>query len=211
MLQDKLRVFSGGASGRTEVMMDDREAVRAARSGDEEAFAHLVRRHSGGLHRAVARILRDDTEAWDVVQMAFVRAWQRLDRYDERWSFATWLYRIGTNLAIDLLRSRASREKAHKAGTEHRLRVVGEPPGASDLADHREVDRLLDRLVGALTPQQRSAFVLREVEGMDTAEVAEVLGCSATTVRNHIFQARKVLRRELAREYPEYLPKSHRG
>jgi len=211
MLQEKLRVLSGGVSGRTEVMMDDREAVRAARSGDEDAFAHMVRRHSGGLHRAVARILRDDTEAWDVVQMAFVKAWQRLDRYDERWSFATWLYRIGTNLAIDLLRSRTSREKAHKAGTEHRLRVVGESPSASDLADLREVDRLLDQLVDALTPQQRSAFVLREVEGMDTAEVAEVLGCSATTVRNHIFQARKILRRELAREFPEYLPKSHRG
>ncbi len=96
--------------------MDDREAVRAARAGDDDAFAALVRRYSGGLHRAVARILADDTEAWDVVQMAFVRAWQGLDRYDERWSFSTWLYRIGTNLAIDLLRSRTSREKAHRAG-----------------------------------------------------------------------------------------------
>ncbi len=211
MLEARLRVLSGGASGRTEVTMDDREAVRAARSGDEDAFAHLVRRHSGGLHRAVARILRDETEAWDVVQMTFVKAWQRLDRYDERWSFATWLYRIGTNLAIDILRARTSREKAHKAGTEHRLRVVGEPPSASDLADQREVDRLLDQLAGALTPQQRSAFILREVEGMDTSDVAEVLGCSATTVRNHVFQARKVLRQELARKYPEYLPESHRG
>ena len=70
---------------------------------------------------------------------------------------------------------------------------------------------LLGQLVGSLTPHQRSAFVLREVEGMDTAEVAEILGCSATTVRNHVFQARKILRQELARKYPEYLPKSHRG
>jgi RNA polymerase sigma-70 factor (ECF subfamily) len=191
--------------------MDDREAVRAARVGDEEAFAHLVRRHSGGLHRAVARILNDDSEAWDVVQMAFVRAWQRLDRYNEKWSFATWLYRIGTNLAIDLIRSRSSRERAHKAGTEHRLRVVGESQPASDLADHREVDRLLGQLVDSLTPQQRTAFVLREVEGMDTAEVAAVLGCTATTVRNHVFQARKVLKRELASRYPEYVPTSMRG
>jgi RNA polymerase sigma-70 factor (ECF subfamily) len=179
--------------------------------GDEEAFAHLVRRHSGGLHRAVARILNDDSEAWDVVQMAFVRAWQRLDRYNEKWSFATWLYRIGTNLAIDLIRSRSSRERAHKAGTEHRLRVVGESQPASDLADHREVDRLLGQLVDSLTPQQRTAFVLREVEGMDTAEVAAVLGCTATTVRNHVFQARKVLKRELASRYPEYVPRSMRG
>jgi RNA polymerase sigma-70 factor (ECF subfamily) len=211
MLQERLCVFSGGEQDRSEMTMDDREAVRAARSGDEDAFAHLVRRHSGGLHRSVARILRDDAEAWDVVQMAFVRAWERLDRYDEKWSFATWLYRIGTNLAIDLVRSRSSREKAHRAGTEHRLRLVGESPPASELADHGEVDRLLGQLVGSLTPHQRSAFVLREVEGMDTAEVAEILGCSATTVRNHVFQARKILRQELARKYPEYLPKSHRG
>jgi RNA polymerase sigma-70 factor (ECF subfamily) len=163
------------------------------------------------LHRAVARILADESEAWDVVQIAFVRAWQRLDRYDPRWSFATWLYRIGTNLAIDVLRSRSSRERTHREGFAHQLRVVGEASGAADLADHRELDWLLDQLVEALTPQQRSAFVLREIEGMDTAEVAQALGCSATTVRNHVFQARKTLRRELERRFPEYLPRAKRG
>jgi RNA polymerase sigma-70 factor (ECF subfamily) len=211
MAREKLCVVSGYATGGIEVTVNDREAVRAARDGDDDAFAALVRRYSGGLHRAIARILADETEAWDVVQMAFVRAWQRLDRYDDRWSFSTWLYRIGTNLAIDLLRSRTSRERAHRAGTEHRLRVVGEAPPASDLADHREVDRLFEQLVEFLTPQQRSAFVLRELEGLDTAEVAEALGCSTTTVRNHVFQARRVLREELARRYPEYLPRAERG
>jgi RNA polymerase sigma-70 factor (ECF subfamily) len=211
MTQGKLCVLPGRAVDRAEVTMDDREAVRAARAGSDDAFAALVRRYSGGLHRAVARILADDAEAWDVVQMAFVRAWQGLDRYDERWSFSTWLYRIGTNLAIDLLRSRTSREKAHRAGAEHRFRVVGESPPASELADHREVDRLFDELVGCLTPQQRGAFVLRELEGMDTADVAHALGCTATTVRNHVFQARKLLREELARKYPEYMPPTRRG
>jgi RNA polymerase sigma-70 factor (ECF subfamily) len=191
--------------------MDDRDYVEAAREGDDGAFAALVQRHSGGLHRAVARILADENEAWDVVQMAFVRAWQRLDRYDSRWSFATWLYRIGTNLAIDLLRSRSSRERTHRAGSEHHLRVVGESPMASDRADHREVEWLMNQLVEALTPQQRSAFVLREIEGMETAEVAQALGCSAATVRNHIFQARKTLRHELERRFPEYLPRAKRG
>jgi RNA polymerase sigma-70 factor (ECF subfamily) len=211
MVREKLCAVPGTAVEGLDVAMNDREAVRAARAGDDEAFAALVRRYSSGLHRAVARILADETEAWDVVQMAFVRAWQRLDRYDERWSFSTWLYRIGTNLAIDLIRSRASRERAHKAGTEHRLRVVGESPSASELADHAEVDRLFDQLVDSLTPQQRSAFVLRELEGLDTSEVARALGCSATTVRNHVFQARKVLRQELARRFPEYMPRAERG
>jgi RNA polymerase sigma-70 factor (ECF subfamily) len=191
--------------------MDDRELARAAQGGDESAFESLVRRHSGGLHRAVARILCDDTEAWDVVQMAFVRAWKRLDRYDSRWSFATWLYRIGTNLAIDLIRARSSREKAHQAGMEHRLRIVGESEPASGAASGHEVDRILRQIVDVLTPQQRSAFVLREIEGLETSEVARVLGCSATTVRNHIFQARKALRREMIERYPEYVPVSQRG
>ena len=191
--------------------MNDRQWVVSAKKGDEDAYAALVRRHSAGLHRAVARILADDTEAWDVVQMAFLKAWQKLDRYDSRYSFTTWLYRIGTNLAIDLLRSRTSRERAHKAGTEHRLRLVGNGEGAGLRAESQEANGILRQLVEVLTPQQRSAFVLREMEGLETAEVADVLGCSATTVRNHIFQARKALRRELKAHFPEYLPASERG
>jgi RNA polymerase sigma-70 factor (ECF subfamily) len=194
-----------------EVVMNDPQWIQAAKKGDEDAYAELVRRHSGGLHRAVARILADDAEAWDVVQMAFLKAWQKLDRYDPKYSFSTWLYRIGTNLAIDLIRSRTSRERAHKAGTEHRLRVVGSGEGAGVRVDIGEADNVLRQLVRVLTPQQRSAFVLREMEGLETAEVADVLGCSATTVRNHIFQARKALRRELRERFPEYLPASERG
>lgn len=211
MLRERLRTLPGGLLGSSDRTMDDRDYVEAARKGDDGAFAALVQRHSGGLHRAVARILADESEAWDVVQMAFLRAWQRLDRYDPRWSFATWLYRIGTNLAIDLLRSRSSRERMHRAGSEHHLRVVGESRGASDRVDDREVDWLMSQLVDALTPQQRSAFVLREIEGMETADVARALGCSTTTVRNHIFQARKTLRHELERRFPEYLPRVRRG
>ena len=194
-----------------EVVMDDRSWVESARQGDEEAFAHIVRRHSGGLHRAVARILGDEAEAWDVVQMAFLKAWQQLDRYDSRYRFSTWLYRIGTNVAIDLLRSRGSRERVHKAGFEHRLHLVGEGESAGTRADRHEADRILEQIIGVLTPQQRSAFVLREMQGLETAEVGEILGCSATTVRNHVFQARKALRKAMREHFPEYLPASERG
>lgn len=191
--------------------VDDRQLADAARHGDESAFAALVERHAGGLHRAIARILVDSTEAWDVVQMAFLRSWQSLERYDPRWSFSTWLYRIGTNLAIDLLRARSSRERAHVAGAEHHLRLVGEGQSAGELARQREVDAILAELVTALPPQQRAAFVLRELEGHDTAEVADALGCSPTTVRNHVFQARKILRQEILSRFPEYAPPARRS
>jgi RNA polymerase sigma-70 factor (ECF subfamily) len=198
-------INKGGAPSR-----DDRRLAVEAQGGDERAFADLVKRHSGGLHRAVARILNDDAEGWDVVQMAFLKAWQQLDRYDPRWSFATWVYRIGTNVAIDLIRSRKSRERTHQAGMEHRLRLVGDRVPTSHVAEEGDVSNVISLVLPVLSPQQRAAFVLREIEDMDTSEVAEVLGCTATTVRNHIFQARKALRLEIEKRFPEYLPSSRR-
>jgi RNA polymerase sigma-70 factor (ECF subfamily) len=187
------------------VERDDRQLAALARGGDEAAFASLVRRHQGGVRRCAARILGDDEEARDIAQLAFVRAWENLGRYDSTWSFSTWLYRIATNLAIDVLRSRDSRERTHA----NHLRLVGDSVGPSaprDLAEG-EVRRIFAELAVTLTPAQRAAFVLREVEGLATAEVAEAMGCSEATVRNHIFQARATLRRELAERYPEYLPR----
>lgn len=190
---------------------DDRSLAAAAKEGDDEAFGELARRHSGGLHRAISRMLRDDSEAWDVVQMALLKAWQQLNRYDPKWSFATWLYRIGTNLSIDVIRARKSRLRAHENGMEHRLRLVGESRPSSELASGQDVEMVLRTLLPALSPQQQAAFVLRELEGMESSKVADILGCSPTTVRNHIFQARKVLRAKLAARFPEYLPASRRN
>ncbi len=206
MLKETLSIVTGITDNGGTPSRDDRRLALEARGGDEQAFAALVKRHSGGLHRAVARILNDDTEGWDVVQMAFLKAWQQLDRYDPRWSFATWVYRIGTNVAIDLIRSRKSRERTHQAGMEHRLRLVGESEPTSNAAEEGEVSSVIAQVLPVLSPQQRAAFVFREIEDMDTAEVADILGCTATTVRNHIFQARKTLRQEIEKRFPEYLP-----
>lgn len=186
-------------------LRDDRELVAAARSGDEAAFGELVRRHQGGVRRCAARILGDDEEGRDIAQAAFIRAWENLNKYDPAWSFSTWLYRIATNLAIDLLRARDSRDRTHQT----HLRLVGdsEAPDAPELVSEGEVQRIFGELAEHLTPAQRAAFVLREVEGLSTAEVARAVGCTEATVRNHVFQARAVLRRELAERYPEYLPR----
>jgi RNA polymerase sigma-70 factor (ECF subfamily) len=184
---------------------DDRQLATLAQRGDEAAFALLVRRHQAGVRRCAARILGDEEEARDIAQLAFVRAWENLARYDVTWSFSTWLYRIASNLAIDVLRARDSRDRTHAA----HLRLVGEsigPSAPSDLAEG-EVRRIFAELAELLTPSQRVAFVLREVEGLATHEVALVMGCSDATVRNHVFQARTTLRKELAVRYPEYLPR----
>ncbi len=188
---------------------DDRELAADARSGDEAAFAELVRRHQGGVRRAATRILHDEEEARDVAQLAFVKAWENLEKYDPTWSFSTWLYRIASNLAIDVLRSRDSRDRTHSSPL--RLVTSSSAPEAHRDLQEAEVRQIFEELAEVLTPSQRTAFVLREVEGLSTGEVAQVMGCSEATVRNHVFQARRVLRDELARRYPEYLPRAGRS
>jgi RNA polymerase sigma-70 factor, ECF subfamily len=188
---------------------DDRALLFVLRSGvngeDEQALDELIRRKTRALTQVAARILNDEEEARDVVQVTFVRLWENRDRYDPKYSPNTWIYRITTNLAIDLLRSRRSREKADEP-FRHHIRRVEDGRSLRDFADLqlREVGRIFRELAGYLSEKQRLVFLLKEVEGLSSAEVAEIAGCRESTVRNHLFNARRALRRELLVRYPEY-------
>lgn len=197
--------IEGGAEGAAET---DRELLSAMSRGDEVALGELIRRKTIPLVRMVQRIVHDEEDARDIVQMTFVRVWERRDRYDSRWSPNTWIYRIATNLAIDALRSRQSKERQAEPVRQHMLRLAdgGSRRPLSELR-HKEVDGIFERLAVGLSEKQRLAFVLRELEGLSSAEASEIMGCRESTVRNHLFAARKVLRRELGRRYPEYAPK----
>ncbi len=183
----------------------DRELLLAVGEGDEGAFDALMARKTGPLLRLAERMLGDREEARDVVQVTFLRVWSHRRRYDRRWSPNTWLYRIATNLAIDQLRARRSRQRASEPIRLH-LRRVADNRNRQDLGrlGGREVEAILAELAGELSGRQRAVFFLREVEGLSSPDVASILGCKSSTVRNHLFAARRILRRELARRYPEY-------
>jgi len=183
----------------------DRELLRALRDGDEEALDVLIERKTEPLLQTVYRIVHDLEEARDVVQVTFFRLWENRDRFDERWSPNTWIYRIATNLAIDHLRSRQSRQRSTEPVRLH-LQDRFDSRARHDRANLQEgeVMAIFQELAAELTEKQRTAFLLREVEGLASKEVAEILGCRESTVRNHLFNARKVLRRELLARYPEY-------
>ena len=183
----------------------DRELLLAIAGGDEGAFDALMTRKTPPLIQLAYRMLGDREEARDVVQVTFLRVWNHRAGYDRRWSPNTWLYRIATNLAIDQLRARRSRQLASEPMRLH-LRRVADARGRGELGrlGGKEVRGILEELAGELTERQRAVFLLREVEGLASTEVARILGCKSSTVRNHLFAARRVLRRELARRYPEY-------
>jgi len=191
---------------------NDRELLLAIAGDDEGAFNALMARKTPPLMQLAYRMLGDREEARDVVQVAFLRVWSHRSRYDRRWSPNTWLYRIATNLAIDQLRARRSRQRASEPMRLH-LRRVADATSRGDLGrlGGKEVRGILEELAGELSERQRAVFLLREVEGLASPEVARILGCKSSTVRNHLFAARRILRRELARRYPEYAGRSARA
>jgi RNA polymerase sigma-70 factor (ECF subfamily) len=190
-------------------MQKERQLVARAREGDDDALAELIERRTPGILSFLRRMLGDAEDARDVAQLTFLRAWENLHRYDPAWAFSTWLFRIAGNLAIDALRSRGSR-----ARTEHesfRLLRGGKAPVAEPEAiaslERDEVRRVFVACAPVLSEKQRLVFVLREFEEKESREIAEILGCRESTVRNHLFQARRLLRDEIRRRFPEMVPR----
>jgi RNA polymerase sigma-70 factor (ECF subfamily) len=185
---------------------EERALARRAARGDDDAFAELVARRTPGILAFLRRLLGDAEDARDVAQLTFVRVWENLDRYDPAYAFSTWLFRIAGNLAIDALRARGTRQRteAESFRLVKGARTRAEPDGSALLAEG-EVRRVFESCAGVLSEKQRLVFVLREFEDKDSREIAQILGCRESTVRNHLFQARRLLREEIRKRFPEFV------
>ncbi|HET9212352.1 MAG TPA: RNA polymerase sigma factor [Thermoanaerobaculia bacterium] len=183
----------------------DRELLLGIREGEEPALNELIGRKTKPLLQLCQRILGDAEEARDVVQVTFFKVWESRRKFDDRWSPNTWVYRIASNLAIDHLRSRKSRERSHEPVRQH-LQQVADTRASRDLSrlQQSEVAAIFRDLSAGLSEKQRMVFLLREIEGLSSPEVAEIMDCRESTIRNHLFNARKYLRKELLQRYPEY-------
>jgi RNA polymerase sigma-70 factor (ECF subfamily) len=198
-----LRPVSLGSSGAS---AEERVLARRAARGDGEAFAELVARRTPGVLSFLRRLLGDAEDARDVAQLTFVRVWENLERYDPAFAFSTWLFRIASNLAIDALRARGTRQRteAESFRLVKGARTSVEPDGPALLAES-EIRRVFESCAGVLSAKQRLVFVLRELEDRDSHEIARILDCRESTVRNHLFQARRLLRTEIRKRFPEFV------
>jgi RNA polymerase sigma-70 factor (ECF subfamily) len=195
--------------------MDDRDLIRRAAAGDVDAFALLVERKRERVFRIARHVVGDAELARDVTQEVFVRLFRVARRFRAEARFDVWLHRIAVNLAIDALRRERPHRETRSLDAPRREEAGGEPaapaaPGSGDSAAAsarlREVRRIFVELAALLPRKQRIAFILREIEGLPTAEVAAIMKTTESTVRNHVLLARRLLRRELMRRYPEYAP-----
>lgn len=176
-------------------------AVRSAKAGDADAFAVVVRLHSRPLFRTAARIVGNEATAEDVVQETLMRAFRALHRFDERAELAPWLQRIAVNAAIDALR-RAQREaplaRRDEDGEWAALDPVSEAPSPEREAVSSRLGAAAARALERLSPDERTAFVLRHLEGRPIAEIARALGKRENATKQSIFRAVRKLRRALA-------------
>jgi RNA polymerase sigma-70 factor (ECF subfamily) len=191
-------------------MRDEGELIRAAADGDTAAVNELVRRKREQVVRVAYQVTGNWEDAVDVSQGVFVRMWKSLRRYDPARRFDTWLYRITVNAAIDLVRSRA-RHLQPLPDEPNEPSAVVTAPTAETALDLAELRAVFVRLSATLPPKQRIAFVLRDIEGLETTEVARIMKVAGSTVRNHLLQARRTLREALETEYPGLVPASHRA
>ena len=142
----------------------------------------------------------NESDAEDVVQESFLRAWRQLAKFDERASFGSWMYRIATNCTLDLLRARKRRSETAPADPEMDDPMASLPsldPAPDRLAMSGEMRHRVAAAMGRLTDAERTAFVLRHFEGMRIEEVGRALGCQAGAAKHSVFRAVQKLRRAL--------------
>jgi RNA polymerase sigma-70 factor (ECF subfamily) len=163
-------------------------------AGDSAAMAEVFERLHDPLVRYAAGLLRDDAAARDVVQDAFVRLWGYRDELDPAQSVRPFLFRTVRNLVLNQVRD--ARRRAELLA-EHDAPLAWRDPGPEAIASANDLQATLQALIDALPPRQREALVLSRFDGLSHAEVAEVMGCSARTVNNHLVRALETLRSRL--------------
>jgi RNA polymerase sigma-70 factor, ECF subfamily len=177
----------------------DEDVLERARSGDPAAFRLIVEGYSRDVFRLAFRITRNEEDAEDTVQETFLRAYRKLDSFESRASFGTWLYRVTANSAIDILRRRNRlrdrNEPIPESDSDARL---GHAPTQEGGVLGRQVRERVESALSGLSDLERTAFVLRHFEDMSLAEVSDSLDTSVSATKQALFRAVRKLRKRLA-------------
>lgn len=176
--------------------LTDEEVVSRVLAGDTPLFEVLMRRHNERVYRAARAILRDDREAEDVMQDAYVKAYVHLAQFDGRAKFSTWLTKIAVYEAL-LRAKRLARYEPLDDRAEDTLRQTTPAPDPERQAFGGELRTLIEAAIDTLGDGYREVFMLRQVEGLSTAETADVLGVSEDVVKTRLTRARHAIQQDL--------------
>jgi RNA polymerase sigma-70 factor, ECF subfamily len=189
--------------------LSDEEIVARVRAGETQLFELIMRRHNQRIYRTARAILRNDAEAEDVMQDAYVRAYAHLHEFEGRAHFSTWLTRIAVHEALARLR-RGRRFLPIDAQTQETQSMPTAPRFSPEQqASDGEIRTVLETAIDALPDDFRSVFVLRAVEEMTGAETAECLGIPEETVKTRLFRARARLQETLLEALQPAAPRAY--
>lgn len=195
-------VQSSSRVARSEAHADETALIRAAQAGDREAFEQLVRAYDHSVLRLAMNMLRSPEDARDVYQETFLRVYRNLPNFRFDCSFHTWIYRIATNICLDLLRKRKVRKEespvlATPDGTVDRFESVADQSAELDpqrrLLSGQIRTRVKDALA-QLSPRERTVFEMRHYEGLRLRNIGEVLGTTEEAAKNCLFRATQKMR-----------------
>lgn len=184
-------------------IVDDRELVAFAVDGRESAFREILTRYERPVFSLVYRMVRDRSLAEDLAQEAFIKAFKAIDRYDPKYKFSSWIFKIANNLTIDHLRKRkldtiSIDGSPHATDAEQRAqtRLVIESTDEDPLeyVQNRELGSQIERAIGLLRPEYKTAVLLRHVEGYAYEEIADIMEVPLGTVKTYLHRARKELK-----------------
>lgn len=187
----------------------DIRLVEQAQRGDTRSYDALVTRHRGKIYAMIRNMIHQETEAWDLSQEVFIKAWHALPRFEAKAKFTTWLYRIAHNVVYDWTRKRKiesvgefndeifEREKIDSGSLT--TPGGGESPDAT--MSHSELRVKIEAALGKLSPEHREVVILKDVQGLAYKEIADVMVCSIGTVMSRLYYARQKLQTMLKDEY----------
>jgi RNA polymerase sigma-70 factor (ECF subfamily) len=173
--------------------LSDVEIVRRILAGETSLFELIMRRYNQRVYRAVRAIVRDESEAEDVMQQAYVNAYSHLGQFAERSAFSTWLTRIAINEALARIRPRG----LHVVPDDDVPEMESPSPNPEEAAMTSEIKEVLESEISGLPDSYRSVFMLREVEGLSTLETAECLNLTEDVVKTRLHRARMMLRENI--------------
>ena len=173
--------------------IEEIQHINKARNGDSNSFAFLVKKYQQLAYNLAFRIVCNEDDAKDVVQESFIKIWKNMKRYNSNAKFSTWMYTIVTNTAIDYLRSVKKRTMISIDNIEERLTITN----MENELDNRELGQLIKGASDSLTTKQRLVFVLRDLQGLKSEEVSEILKLSATSIKSNLYHARNNIREKI--------------
>jgi len=181
------------------------DLVRRAQAGDLDAFQQLFEKYQRGVYNIIFQMVRSDADAADLTQDVFVRVWKSLPRLEAPEAFASWVYRIATNLSRNWIRdnTRVRQESLDQpvgSGEEEGSpREVADPTGdPAAITQTRSMQDVVQRAIHALSEDHRLVVTLHHLEGKSVEEIADIMKCSVGTVKSRLSRARDALRRKLA-------------